>query len=99
MVDGKLTKNTPEDEKWGGLMKGGTAGIYTVVVALSWWVKALGKSAEGGDVSTVVQDVTWVLNQVRGTLLTERGSPSQGGSPGLKRAPDDLNDENRKKKR
>ena len=38
MVDGILTKDIPDDdsEKWGGLMKGGTAGIYMVIVALSW---------------------------------------------------------------
>jgi hypothetical protein len=80
-------------------MKGGTTGIYTVVVALSWWVKAVGKSAGGEDVSMAVRDVTWVLDQVSGTMLSERGSPSQEGSQGLKCAHDDLNEGTRKKKR
>lgn len=80
-------------------MKGGTAGVYTVVVALSWWVKALGNSADGGDVSAVIGDITWVLDQVSGALLSEQGSSSQGGSAGLKRAHDDLDEGTQKKKR
>jgi hypothetical protein len=98
--DGNLSKDTPDDEKWGGLLKGGTAGIYTVVVALSWWVKALANYADGGDASTAVRDVTWVLDQLGGTLLSDQESPSQGGSStGLKRVHDDFNEETQKKKR
>ena len=94
-VDGTLTKDIPDDvlEKWGGLMKGGTAGIYTVVVALSWWIKALGTIADGGDASLALRDVAWVLGQVCGTLLTEQGSS------GLKRGHDDLSERTRSKKR
>jgi hypothetical protein len=95
VVDGTLTKDTPDDEKWGGLMKGGTAGIYTVVIALSWWIKALGTVVDGGDASVAIRDVTWVLDQVCGTLLSEQGSP------GLKRGheSDDLSEGTRNKKR
>jgi hypothetical protein len=95
MVDGTLSKDTPDDEKWGGLMKGGTAGIYTVVVALSWWIKALGTIADGGDASVALRDVTWVLDQVCGTLLTKQGSS------GLKRGcgHDDLSEGTQRKKR
>jgi hypothetical protein len=92
-VDGKLAKDMPDDEKWGGLMKGGTAGIYTVVIALSWWIKALGSIAHGGDASVAVRDVTWVLDQVCKTLVSERGSS------GLKCGNDDLSEEIPKKKR
>jgi hypothetical protein len=97
MANGTLTKDAPDDEKWGGLMKGGTAGIYTVVVALSWWVKALGTVVEGGDASAAVRDVTWVLNQVCGTLLSEGHGGSS--SPGLKRSLNDLSEGSRTKKR
>jgi len=97
MVDGTLTKDVPVDEKWGALMKGGTTGIYTVVIGLSWWIKALDTVEDGGDASVAVRDVTWVLDQVGGTLLSERGS--QG--PGLKRGhdSDDLSEETPNKKR
>jgi hypothetical protein len=92
-MDGTLSKDTPDEETWRGLMKGGTAGIYTVVIALSWWIKALGTIADGGDASVTVRDVTWVLDQVCGTLLTEQGPP------GLKRGHDDLSEGTRNKKR
>jgi hypothetical protein len=100
MVGGTLTKDMPDDEKWGVLMKGGTAGVYTVVVALSWWIKSLGMAANGGEASVVVRDVTWVLDQVCGKLVSERGSPElKRGSPGVKRGCDDLIEETRNKKR
>jgi hypothetical protein len=94
-VDGTLTKDTPNDEKWGGLMKGGTAGIYTVVVALSWWIKALGNVADGGDALVAVRDITWVLDQVCETLVSE---PRSFGLP-VKRGHDDLSEATPKKKR
>lgn len=95
MVDGTLKKDALNDKKWEGLMKGGTAGLYTVVVALSLWIKALqgGIIADGGDASVAVGDVAWVLDQVYRTLL------SQQGSSGLKRGCDDSNEGTRKTKR
>jgi hypothetical protein len=97
MDDGRLTKDTPDGEKWGGLLKGGTAGIYTVVVALSWWIKALGTVAEGGEAFLAVRDVAWVLEQASGTLRSERGS--WVGSEGLKRVRDESPEGTRNKKR
>ena len=95
VVDGSLAKDKPDDEKWEGLMKGGTAGIYTVVVALSWWIKALDNVADGGDALVAVRDVTWVLDQVCETLLSEQGSKSSG----LKRGCDDLSEGTQNRKR
>lgn len=97
MDNGRLTKDTPDGEKWRGLMKGGTAGIYTVVVALSWWIKALGTVAEGGEAFLAVRDVVWVLEQASGTLRSELGS--RVGSEGLKRVRDELPEGTRNKKR
>ena len=34
-----LVREAPKSETWQGLRKGGTAGMYTVVLALSWWIK------------------------------------------------------------
>ncbi|KIJ95407.1 hypothetical protein K443DRAFT_11414 [Laccaria amethystina LaAM-08-1] len=31
----------PPDKDWKSLSKGGSAGLYTVVVTLSWWIQAL----------------------------------------------------------
>jgi len=40
-VSSMLSQDIPQDEEWVSLAKGGMAGIYTVVVALSWWIRAL----------------------------------------------------------
>jgi hypothetical protein len=37
--DGNWSRNTPKDEKWLVLRKGRTAGIYTVIMRLSWWIR------------------------------------------------------------
>lgn len=93
LADGTLAKGTPDDKKWGSLMKGGTAGIYTVVVALSWWIKALDTVADGGDASVAIRDVTWVLEQFSKTLVSGQTSS------GLKRGHDDMTEGTPEKKR
>ena len=63
----------PPDEKWGGLAKGGPAGICVVVMALSWWIKALGGDvADDGNAWVAVRDLCWVLVQMRTTLMSEK---------------------------
>ena len=36
----RLFHDVPTSETWKGLRKGGTSGIYIVIMGLSWWVKA-----------------------------------------------------------
>ena len=58
-----LIREVPEDETWHTLRKGGTSGIYVVIVGLSWWVKA--QPAEDTDAWTLVNDLSWVLQQLK----------------------------------
>ena len=62
-----LSCDIPNGETWQPLRKGGTAGIYVVVVSLSWWVKA--QSVER-DVNawSVVDDLLWVIEQMNRDL-------------------------------
>lgn len=62
-----LSRDIPNGETWQSLRKGGTAGIYVVVVSLSWWVKA--QSVER-DVNawSVVDDLLWVIEQMNRDL-------------------------------
>lgn len=87
-----LFRDVPEGETWQSLRKGGTAGIYVVVVSLSWWVKA--QSVER-DVNawSVVDDLLWVIQQMKRDL-----SPPP---PTLKRAHngDDNDDEDKGQRR
>ena len=57
--DGTLSCNMPAEENWALLRKGGTAGIYTVVMGLSWWIKAQATQRDA-DSWIIVHDLTWV---------------------------------------
>jgi len=59
-----LSKNVPANETWAALGKGGSAGLYVVIMALSWWINAVGADAEGSGIWVIVEDFTWVLQQV-----------------------------------
>ncbi|KDR76584.1 hypothetical protein GALMADRAFT_1328474, partial [Galerina marginata CBS 339.88] len=70
---------TPTGEDWRLLHKGGSAGLYTVVVALSWWIRVL--PSDGPPCLrawSAVRDVQWVIEQIhkkvlRSTQGTKRG--------------------------
>jgi hypothetical protein len=68
--DGSFNYMAPSDEDWRALQKGGSAGLYIVVVALSWWVRALSLesllTAESSSFRawTAVHDVNWVIDRI-----------------------------------
>jgi hypothetical protein len=68
--DGSFNYEAPEDEDWRALHKGGRAGLYTVVVALSWWVRALTPEIPSFRAWTAVHDVQWVIGQISTKLAT-----------------------------
>jgi len=70
--DGSFNYETPTDEDWHVLHKGGKTGLYTVVVALLWWVGAFKLTLEipSFHAWTVVHDVQWVINQIYTKLCT-----------------------------
>ena len=45
-----LSKNVPANETWAALGKGGSAGLYVVIMALSWWINTVGADAEGSGI-------------------------------------------------
>ena len=62
--DGSFNYEVPEGEDWCTLNKGGKAGLYTVVVALSWWVRALTPQTPKFCAWMAVHDVQWVITQI-----------------------------------
>jgi hypothetical protein len=62
--DGSFNYKTPKDEDWHVLRKGGRSGLYMVVVALSWWVRALTLEIPSFRTWTAVRDVQWVIDQI-----------------------------------
>ena len=59
-----LVCDVPRGETWQALRKGGTAGMYVIIVGLSWWVKA--QLAERDPIAwTVVDDLLWVIQEMK----------------------------------
>ena len=86
---GPLVRDVPQGETWQTLRKGGTAGIYVVIIGVSWLIKAEQlKNAElDTDAWTLVDDISWVIKEMRkGMGLSERMSQ--------KRARENIDDKN-----
>ena len=62
--DGSFNYEVPKGEDWCTLHKGGKAGLYTVVVALSWWIRALTPEISAFCAWKAVKDVQWVINKI-----------------------------------
>ncbi|KAJ2924238.1 hypothetical protein H1R20_g12856, partial [Candolleomyces eurysporus] len=53
-------REVPPDADWTSLARSGTTGIYTVVMAVSWWILKAG-AEWAKDVGTLVGNITWAL--------------------------------------
>ena len=62
--DGSFKYEAPKNEDWHVLHKGGSAGLYIVVVALSWWVRALTPESPSFHAWTAIHDIQWVIDQI-----------------------------------
>jgi hypothetical protein len=89
--DGILSRNTPTDEKWLLLRKGGSAGIYTIIMGLSWWIKAQATERDA-ESWLIVDDLTYVIQQMSGT-------GSGNVTPSKRAREEDTNEENQKSKK
>ena len=58
------------DETWNGLKKGGTAGIYVVMVGLSWWIRAQHNQPDA-NTWAAVDDLSWVIQQMSNASDTD----------------------------
>jgi hypothetical protein len=84
--DGSFNYEVPEDEEWSLLCKTGKAGLVTVLVALSWWVRALTPNIPPFRVWTAVHDVKWVIDQISAKVKT----PAKESQHGKKRQVDEI---------
>ena len=62
--DGSFNYEALTDEDWRVLHKGGSSGLYVIVVALSWWVRGLTPDSPSFCAWTAVHDVQWVIDQI-----------------------------------
>ena len=86
--DGGYNRECLIEETWTNLGKGGSAGLYIVIVALSWWIRIVDPGDIESPVWAVVEDVTWVLGQVRNLRCTtaRKGKHARSGDDTLSHA-------------
>ena len=77
---GQYSRVVPDNETWASLRKGGSAGLFVVVVALSWWVRAAGDMVDQLDLCSIIGDLQWVIQQVRGLKQAEKRARSDTDS-------------------
>ena len=95
-ASGTLKQDTPADEDWQALKKGGSAGMYIAVMGLSWWVKAQTTvSDHSNDAWTAVADLLWVFRQIN-NINSPDNSP---GPSSAKRVHDDDKEESQLRKK
>jgi len=84
--DGSLSREAPARETWTSLKKGGSVGLYVVIImALSWWICKLEASSDELWAWGIVDDITWLLSSVMLATL-----PSAFGSMGIKHTSPDI---------
>jgi len=76
-VKGTLKRDAPAHEDWLALKKGGTAGIYVVVMGLSWWIMAQ-TTARKADAWSAVADLSWTIRQMKEIDLLATDHPKRG---------------------
>ena len=60
-----LNKILPTDANQEPILCGGSNGLSMVVMALSWWIQAIGSIQQQDEkLSTAIHDVTWVLSKL-----------------------------------
>lgn len=65
LPDGSYCRDVPDTETWSTLQKGGTAGFFVVIMALSWWVRGIHQLNNESVIWKIMDDLRWVLQQIR----------------------------------
>lgn len=71
-------RTVPCDETWQTLRKGGTSGIYVIVMGLSWWVTAQ-RARRDTNAWTLVDDILWVLREMKRDMAPAVPAPQKRG--------------------
>jgi hypothetical protein len=63
---GQLVRDVPPDETWQTLKKGGSCGIYVVIMGLSWLIDAEQSEHTKHDTDAwiLVEDISWVIQEM-----------------------------------
>lgn len=63
-----LSRDAPVTEDWDSLSRGGSTGLFLVVMALSWWFLGYTSAEPTNEFWSAVGDVTWVLETITNVL-------------------------------
>ena len=76
----KLCQAVDDHEEWEELQKGSINGFFTVIISLSWWLTAAKTAAQHKIFLEVVEDVSWVQDQIIARLKPslKRGHKDEG---------------------
>lgn len=67
----RLDRTLPTETDWEPILRGGSNGLSMVVMALSWWVRAMGSNGhQDTELSVAIDDVKWVLSELVAMLST-----------------------------
>jgi hypothetical protein len=72
---GELLRIANQGEQWVELRKGSINGFYNVVVSLRWWIQATATPLEVTEVTRMLDDAIWVVDQMLGTIRAGKRSP------------------------
>ncbi|KAF8489709.1 hypothetical protein F5888DRAFT_1638456 [Russula emetica] len=60
--DGTLLQEVSNmGEEWGSLQQGGPNGFFLIILAFSWWVKAMGGGIDDVELHDTLVDAAWVV--------------------------------------
>jgi hypothetical protein len=62
-------------EEWVELRKGSINGFYNVVVSLGWWIQATMTAPELAEVTRMLKDAIWVVDQMLSTIRKGKRGP------------------------
>jgi hypothetical protein len=61
---GPLDQECPANADWKVLQRGGSNGIFIILMCLTWWGKAATTPQDRDAFTTAVEDVAWVFEKV-----------------------------------
>lgn len=87
-----FSQTLPVDAEWGTLRSGGGAGIFLLIMGVSWWIKKVGPTWPA-DLVLLVEDLTWVLSHTSAPEVPRAIAKRKRGRKSLVVVDDDEDDE------
>jgi hypothetical protein len=77
-----MSREVPNNEGWQGLSRGGSHGLFVVIMCLSWWVTHVQAESDLKVFESSMENVMWVLKRVTESVSSSSKSGGKGGKVG-----------------